>query len=128
MKCQVNGRGKEHHTMLHVKKKSNNKSPLLSILQSPLKEYYKKSTSASAGPRTLVGVMQKRLAIVRVVVKGKGQHYTIVTNALLGPGSDVSLCGVSLMEKLQVGGCPKEFSFATVNGASDNCLCLLESK
>ena len=52
-------------------------------------------------------------------MKGKGQHNTIVANALLDPGSDVTLCDVSLMEKLQVDGRPKEFSLATVNGASD---------
>ena len=46
-------------------------------------------------------------------------HNTIVANALLDPGSDVTLCDVSLMEKLQVVGRPKEFSLATVNGASD---------
>ena len=50
---------------------------------------------------------------------GKGQHNTIVTNALLDPGSDVMLRDVSLMEKLQVVGRPKEFSLTTVNGASD---------
>ena len=59
------------------------------------------------------------LRIVPVVVKGMGQHNTIVANALLDPGSDVTLCDVSLMEKLQVVGRPKEFSLATVNGASD---------
>ena len=52
-------------------------------------------------------------------MKGKDQHNTIVANALLDPGSDVTLCDVSLMEKLQVVGRPKEFSLTTVNGASD---------
>ena len=59
------------------------------------------------------------LRIVPVNEKGKGQHSTILTNALLDPGLDDTLCDVSLMEKLQVDGCPKEFSLATVNGASD---------
>ncbi|XP_078382246.1 uncharacterized protein LOC144664919 [Oculina patagonica] len=59
------------------------------------------------------------LRIVPVVVKGKGQHNTIMTNALLDPRSDVTLCDVSLMEKLQVVGLPKEFSLVTVNGASE---------
>ena len=52
-------------------------------------------------------------------MKGKDQHNTIVANALLDPGSDVTLCDVSLMEKLQVVGHPKEFSLTTINGASD---------
>ncbi|KAL9976464.1 hypothetical protein ACROYT_G013771 [Oculina patagonica] len=59
------------------------------------------------------------LRIVPVVVKGKGQHNTIMTKALLDPGSDVTLCDMSLMEKLQVVGLPKEFSLVTVNGASE---------
>ena len=32
------------------------------------------------------------LKIIPVVVKGQGQHSVIVTNALLDPGSEVSLC------------------------------------
>ena len=40
-------------------------------------------------------------------------------NALLDPGSDITLCDVSLMEKLQIVGRPTEFSLVTVNGASD---------
>ena len=52
-------------------------------------------------------------------MKGKDQHNTIVANALLDPGSDVTLCDVSLMEKFQVVGRPKEFSLTTINDASD---------
>ena len=52
-------------------------------------------------------------------MKGKGQHNTTVANALLDPCSDVTLCDVSLMEKLRVVGRPKEFSLTTINGASD---------
>ena len=33
--------------------------------------------------------------------------------------SEITLCDVSLMEKLQVDGCPKEFSLATVYGTSN---------
>lgn len=44
------------------------------------------------------------------------QHYC--GNTPLNPGSDVTLRNVNLMEKLQVDGCPKEFSLPTVNGAS----------
>ena len=38
-----------------------------------------------------------------------------MANALLDPGSDVTLCDASL----QIVGRPKEFSLTTVNGASD---------
>lgn len=51
-------------------------------------------------------------------MKGKGQQNTTVANALLDPCSDVTLCDVSLMEKLRVVGRPKEFSLTTINGAS----------
>lgn len=76
IKCQVNGRGKKHHTMLHViKKKSNNNSPLLAIPQSLLKrlgrvqslELERLERAPSAGMGTLFGVIH-RLAIVPVVV------------------------------------------------------------
>ena len=70
----------------------------------------------SAGPGRLVSVMLR--GIVPVVVKGKGQDNEIVTNALLDPGSDVTLCNVSLLKKLELEGRPKELSLATVNGTS----------
>ena len=81
----------------------------------------------SAGPGRLVSVMLLGLArtlfvclrIVPVVVKGKGQDNEIVINALLDPGSDVTLCNVSLMKKLGLEGRPKELSLATVNGTSE---------
>ena len=53
-------------------------------------------------------------------MKGQGQKGEIVTNALLDPGSDVSLCDVGLLEKLGVVGHPKEFTLTTVNGLSDS--------
>ena len=52
-------------------------------------------------------------------MKGKDQHNTIVANVILDPGSSVTLCDVSQMEKLQVVGRPKKFSPETVNGVSD---------
>ena len=53
-------------------------------------------------------------------MKGQGQKGEIVTNALLDPGSDVSLCDVGLFEKFGVFGRPKEFTLTAVNGASDS--------
>jgi len=44
------------------------------------------------------------LRIAPVVVKGQGQHNTNVTNVLLDPGLDVTLCAVSLLKKLHVDG------------------------
>ena len=69
------------------------------------------------------------LRTVPVIVRGKGELDQIMTNALLDPGSDVTLCDVSLMDKLQLVGQPKQFSLATVNGESDSqkgssCLCV----
>ena len=124
MMCQVNRCGWKHHTMLHVKKKSNNNGtpPNHPAVTS---EETGASTIGGTG-ETGTGTVSRAgdagrcgLRIVPVVVKGMGQHNTIVANALLDPGSDVTLCDVSLMEKLQVVGRPKEFSLATVNGASD---------
>lgn len=134
MTCQVNGCGWKHHTMLHVKKKSNNTStppnhPAVTSEEtgaSTLGGTGETGTGAVSGAgdagrcsATDSGKKNVCLRIVPVVVKGMGQHNTIVANALLDPGSDVTLCDVSLMEKLQVVGRPKEFSLATVNGASD---------
>lgn len=69
------------------------------------------------------------LRTVPVIVRGKGELDQIMTNALLVPGSNVTLCDVSLMDKLQLVGQPKQFSLATVNGESDSrkgssCLCV----
>ena len=145
MRCQVNGCGWKHHTMLHVKKKSNSNStppnhPAVTSEEtgtSTISGAGKTGTSTirgagEAGTRTVSGAGDTGrcgatesgkknvcLRIIPVVVKGKDQDNTIVTNALLDPGSDVTLCDASLMEKLQVHGRPKEFSLATVNGASD---------
>ena len=133
MTCQVSGCGWKHHTMLHDKKKSNNSNP----------PNHPAATSEETGPSTTsvagetgtsavtgvgdtgrcdaTGSGKKNvcLRVVPVVLKGKGQHNTIVANTLLDPGSDVTLYDVSLLEKLQVVGRPKEFSLATVNGAPD---------
>ena len=134
MKCQVNGCGWKHHTMLHVKKKSNSNStppnhPAVTSEEtgaSTISGAGETGTSAVSGAgdagrcgATDSGKKNVCLRIIPVVVTGKGQHNTIVTNALLDPGSDVTLCDVSLMEKLQVVGRPKEFSLTTVNCASD---------
>jgi len=120
--------------MLHVKKKSNNNSTSPSHPEVTSEETGASNISGTgetgtgtvSGARdagrcgaTDCGKKNVRLRIVPVVVKGKGQHNTIVANVLLDPGLDVTLCDSSLMEKLQVVGCPKEFSLATVNGASD---------
>ena len=145
MRCQVNGCGWKHHTMLHVKKKSNGDSTPPNHPAVTPKETGTSTISGAgetgtstirgageAGTRTVSGAGDTGrcgatesgkknvcLRIIPVVVKGKDQDNTIVTNALLDPGSDVTLCDASLMEKLQVHGRPKEFSLATVNGASD---------
>ena len=73
MKCQVNGCGWKHHTMLHVKKKSNKATviaPLLTILQSPRMrlervpsvEPERLERVPSAGPAMLVGAVLQTLA------------------------------------------------------------------
>ncbi|PFX11376.1 hypothetical protein AWC38_SpisGene24930, partial [Stylophora pistillata] len=128
MKCQVNGCGWKHHTMLHlVRRKNNNDTDGCTPLQhEPTDTRERNGTSIVAGAgesgrcsKTESGKKTVRLRIVPVVVKGKDQDNAVVTNALLDPGSDVTLCDMSLMEKLQVIGRPKEFSLATVNGASN---------
>lgn len=121
-------------TLLHVKKKSNNNGtppnhPAVTSEEtgaSTIGGTGETGTGAVSGAgdagrcgATHSGKKNVCLRIVPVVVKGMGQHNTIVANALLDPGSDVSLCDASLMEKLQVVGRPKKFSLATVNGASD---------
>ena len=124
MKCQVNGCGWKHHTMLYVKKKSNSNStppnhPAVTSEEtgaSTISGAGETGTSVGSGAgdagrcgATDSGKKNVCLRIIPVVVKGKGQQNTIVANALLDPGSDVTLCDVSLMEKLQVIGRPKEF-------------------
>ena len=114
MKCQVNGCGWKHHTMLQVKRKSNSNSappnhPAVSSEEtgaSTISGAGETGTSAVSGAgdagrcgATDSGKKNICLRIVPVVVKGKGD--------------------VSLMAKLQIVGRPKEFSLTTVNGASD---------
>lgn len=144
MRCQVNGCGWKHHTMLHVQKKKYDcgSSPVdppatsgetgTSTASGPSKT----RTSTVSGARetgqcsaTCSGKNNVCLRTVPVIVRGKGELDQIMTNALLDPGSDVTLCDVSLMDKLQLVGQPKQFSLATVNGESDSrkgssCLCV----
>ncbi|KAL9984440.1 hypothetical protein ACROYT_G006731 [Oculina patagonica] len=139
-KCLVRECGWKHHTMLHV---TRNNPPVTSqqtgsstvsgtgatgksTISGAIETGTSAVTSAVGGSgetgqcsATDSGKKNVCLRIVPVVVKGKGQHNTIMTIALLDPGSDVTLCDVSLMEKLQVDGHPKEFSLVTVNGASE---------
>ena len=124
MKCQVNGCGWKHHTMLHLQKKNNdgNTPP-----NTPAATTDGNGTSIASGAgesgrcsATDSGKKNVCLRIVPVVVKGRGHKGEIVTNALLDPGSDVSLCDVGLMDKLGVVGRPKEFTLTTVNGTSDS--------
>ena len=144
MRCQVNGCGWKHHTMLHVQKKKydSGSSPV-----NPPATSGETGTSTASGPSetststvsgageagqcstTGSGKNNVCLRIVPVIMRGKGELDQIMTNALLDPGSDVTLCDVSLMDKLQLVGQPKQFSLATVNGESDSqkgssCLCV----
>lgn len=133
-RCQVSGCGWKHHTMLHVRKKNENSVTSRNNLPVTSQQTGSSTVSGTGatGTSTISGAGETGqcsatnsgkknvcLRIVPVVVKGKGQHNAIMTNALLDPGSDVTLCDVSLMEKLQVDGHPKEFSLVTVNGVSE---------
>ena len=134
MMCQVNGCGWKHHTMLLVNKSNDNSTPSnhravtseetrVSAISGTEETGMGAVSGAGDAGRcgaTDAGKKNVCLRIVLVVMKGMGQHNTIVANALLDPGSDVTLCDVSLMEKLQVVGRPKEFSLAIVDGASDS--------
>ena len=137
MRCQVNGCGWKHHTMLHVqKKKYDCGSDWGETGTSTASGPSKTRTSTVSGARetgqcsaTCSGKNNVCLRTVPVIVRGKGELDQIMTNALLDPGSDVTLCDVSLMDKLQLVGQPKQFSLATVNGESDSqkdssCLCV----
>lgn len=128
MKCQVNGCGWKHHTMLHQGRKKNNNNSITPA--APSNPAVPSSVEAGANAvsgagetgqcnATGTGKNTVCLRIVPVVVKGKGQDNEIVINALLDPGSDVTLCNVSLMKKLGLEGRPKELSLATVNGTSE---------
>ena len=69
------------------------------------------SGAGETGQCSATGSWKKNvcLTIIPVIVKRTGQHNEIVMNALLDHGSHVKLCDMSLMEKLQVSGHPKEF-------------------
>ena len=126
MKCQVNGCGWKHHTMLHLQKKNNDcNTPPNTAATTPDENSASidiVSRARESGRCRATGSGKKNvcLRIVPVVVKGQGRKGEIVTNASLDPRSDVSLCDVSLLEKLSVFGRPKEFTITTVNGASDS--------
>ena len=126
MKCQVNGCGWKHHTMLHLQKKNNDgNTPPNKAGATPDADSTSVDIVSGAGESGRCGATESGkknvcLRIVPVVVKGQGQNGEIVTNALLDPGSDVSLCDVGLLEKLGVVGHPEEFTPTTVNGASDS--------
>lgn len=134
MRCQETRCGWKHHKMLHVRKKNNNSStssndhPVTSGETGTriVSGAGESGTSVVSGARetgqcsaTGSGKKNVCLRIIPVIVKGTGQLNGIVTNALLDPCSDVTLCDMSLMEKPQVSGRPKELSLATVNGESD---------
>lgn len=80
MKCQVNGCGWKHHTMLHVKKKSNsNSTPNYPAVTSE-----ETATSTGAGDTGRCGATESGkktvcLRIVPVVMKGKDQDNAVVT-------------------------------------------------
>ena len=110
MKCQVNGCGWKRHTMLHLvrKKNSDDINGGTSLRREPA--VTREKTGAGDSVRcsaTESGKKNVCLRIVPVVVKGQGQHSEIETNALLDPGSDVSLYDLGLMTKLGVDGSPK---------------------
>ena len=127
MKCQVNGCGWKHHTMLHQGRKRDNNNDITPAATSnpAVPPSIESGASAVSGAgeagqcnASRTGKNAVSLRIVPVVVKGKGQDNEIVTNALLDSGSDVTLCNVSLLKKLGLEGRPKELSLATVNGTS----------
>ena len=75
------------------------------------------------------GEIELCLRIVPVIVRGKGELDQIMTNALLHPGSDVTLCDVSLMDKLQLVGQPSSFRWqllmaSQTAGKGSSCLCV----
>ena len=126
MKCQVNGCGWKHHTMLHLQKKNNDGNTPSNIASAtPDANSASIDIVSGAGDSGRCSALESGkknvcLRIVSVVVKRQGQTGEIVTNALLDPGSDVSLCDAGLLEKLGVFGRSKEFTLTTVNGASDS--------
>ena len=105
MKCQVNGCGWKHHTMLHLQRKNNdvNTPPHKAVAtldaNSASIDIVSGAGESGCCSATESGKKNVCLRIVPVVVKGQGQKGEIVTNALLDPGSDMSLCDVPVIRK-----------------------------
>ena len=106
MKCQVNGCVWKHHIMLHLQRKNNDgntpskKAAATLDANSASIDIISGAGESGRCSATESGKRNVCLRIVPVVVKGQGQKGKIVANALLDPGSDVSLCDVGLLEYL----------------------------
>ncbi|KAL9964892.1 hypothetical protein ACROYT_G028600 [Oculina patagonica] len=129
MKCQVSGCGWNTTQCCMSERRMKITTLLVITLQSPynrldplpLVKPVRLERVPSMGPVRLEQVppvRAERLERVPRRERERPAQYNYDERATR-PGSDVTLCDVRLMEKLQVVGLPKEFSLVTVNGASE---------
>ena len=118
--CRVPGCGEKHNTYLHpVGSNASNQDNNTRANHKPETTPSRVNGAGATGQcRATGGETRSRVCLrtIPVTVKGKDGEVEVETYALLDPGSDVSLCSVSLTDKLGIKGSPTKFSLTTVNG------------
>ncbi|CAH8638870.1 unnamed protein product, partial [Dicrocoelium dendriticum] len=99
--CGFNGCQLKHHPLLHEAKTNQLTSPRAVVNE----------TNVSWG--------RIALGIIPILLRGKTK--SLVTNALLDPGSDSSLVDEQLLQRLDLPARPSVVQIATVNGDSTMC-------